>query len=74
MPTARRLGIAEHIRFHDLRHSCASMMIAPGFEPFRVSRWLGHQGLDPLACIYRHLYPADYESKLARYERIVAEG
>jgi hypothetical protein len=42
VPAAAQLGIAEHMRFHDLRHTCASLMPAAGFTPFQVSRYLSH--------------------------------
>jgi integrase len=41
-PTAKRLGIVEHIRFHDLRHTYASLMLAAGFPVYEVSRYMGH--------------------------------
>lgn len=42
VPEAKRLGVAEHMRFHDLRHTYASLMLAAGFKPYEVSRWMGH--------------------------------
>lgn len=31
-----------HIRFHDLRHSCASLLLANGVSMKEVQEWLGH--------------------------------
>ena len=31
-----------HIRFHDLRHSCASILLSRGFTLKDVQEWLGH--------------------------------
>lgn len=44
-----------HIRFHDLRHSCASLLIANGFTLKDVQEWLGHSDFRITANIYAHL-------------------
>ena len=44
-----------HIRFHDLRHSCASMILAMDFNLKDVQEWLGHAGIQVTADIYAHL-------------------
>lgn len=44
-----------HIRFHELRHSCASMLIAMGWTLKDVQEWLGHADVKMTANIYAHL-------------------
>ena len=44
-----------HIRFHELRHSCASMLIDMGFTLKDVQEWLGHSDIKMTANIYAHL-------------------
>lgn len=44
-----------HIRFHELRHSCASMLINAGFTLKDVQEWLGHSDIKMTANIYGHL-------------------
>lgn len=44
-----------HIRFHELRHSCASMLIAMGWSLKDVQEWLGHADIQMTANIYSHL-------------------
>lgn len=44
-----------HIRFHDLRHSCASMLIAMNWSLKDVQEWLGHSDIQMTANIYSHL-------------------
>ncbi|MDQ6931653.1 MAG: tyrosine-type recombinase/integrase [Candidatus Eremiobacteraeota bacterium] len=39
--TAKRAGLG-HLRFHDLRHSAASLLIAAGVPITTVSQTLGH--------------------------------
>ena len=50
----------KHIRFHDLRHSCASLMVMNGVPMKQVQEWLGHSTFSTTADIYAHL---DYKSK-----------
>ena len=51
----------KHIRFHDLRHSCASIMLANGVPMKQIQEWLGHADFGTTANIYSHL---NYSSKL----------
>lgn len=44
-----------HIRFHDLRHSCASLLVANGFMLKDIQEWLGHSDIQVTANIYAHL-------------------
>ena len=49
------------IRFHDLRHSCASLLLASGVPMKNIQEWLGHSDFSTTANIYAHLA---YSSKL----------
>ena len=44
-----------HIRFHDLRHSCASMLITNDFTLKDIQDWLGHANIAMTADTYGHL-------------------
>ncbi len=44
-----------HIRFHDLRHSCASILLSKGYTLKDVQEWLGHSDITLTANIYGHL-------------------
>lgn len=44
-----------HIRFHDLRHSCASMLILRGWNMKDISEWLGHADISTTMNIYGHI-------------------
>ena len=48
------------IRFHDLRHSCASLLLKNNVSMKEVQIWLGHSNFSTTANIYAHL---DTESK-----------
>ena len=54
------------IRFHDLRHSSASLLINMGFTLKEVQEWLGHADIASTE-IYAHLL---YKSKESMAERI----
>ncbi len=51
----------KHIRFHDLRHSCASMLLANKVPMKMIQDWLGHSDMSTTANIYSHI---DYTSKM----------
>jgi len=51
----------KHIRFHDLRHSCASLLLANDVPMKQIQEWLGHSDISTTANIYSHL---DYKSKV----------
>lgn len=44
-----------HIRWHDLRHSCASMLLLKGWQMKEISDWLGHASIQTTSDIYAHL-------------------
>ena len=53
----------KHIRFHDLRHSCASLLVASKVPMKNIQEWLGHSNFNTTADVYSHLdYTAKYES------------
>ena len=50
------------IRFHDLRHSCATILLANGVDIKLIQQWLGHSNYSTTANIYAHV---DFRSKIA---------
>ena len=45
-----------HLRFHDLRHSCASILYDRGWEEKDISEWLGHSDIETTMNIYAHIF------------------
>lgn len=50
------------IRFHELRHSCASLLLSQGMTLKDVQEWLGHSDIKMTANIYGHLDVARKQS------------
>lgn len=55
------------IRFHDLRHSCASLLLSTGIHMKQIQEWLGHADFSTTANIYSHL---DFSSKIESAQNI----
>ena len=55
------------LRFHDLRHSCASLLLASGVSMKAIQDWLGHSTFNVTANFYSHL---DYQSRISSAEVI----
>jgi len=52
------------LRFHDLRHSHASWLIAGGAQALQVMKRLGHRDIRTTCNTYGHVFPSD-EAALA---------
>lgn len=55
-----------HIRFHELRHSCASLLLNSGFTLKDVQEWMGHADIKMTADIYGHLDTARKQTMAAK--------
>ena len=51
-----------HIRFHDLRHTFASILIGKDVPLINVSNFLGHSDISTTANIYAHLDKASKQA------------
>jgi len=56
-PHLKRRGVP-HIRFHDLRHAHATMMLQEGVHPKIVSERLGHASIGITLDTYSHVLPS----------------
>lgn len=61
----------QKIRIHDLRHSCASLLISRGVSIVAVSKRLGHKNVEQTLNTYAHLMPRDDDLMLEIAEEIV---
>ena len=53
----RRQAPYEGVRFHDLRHTCAALLIAAGRHLEEVKTYLGHSSIRVTSDRYGHLFP-----------------
>lgn len=63
-PLLRLAGLRQ-IRFHDLRHTCATLLLSKDVNPKIVSEMLGHASVSITLDIYSHLLP-DMQEKAAK--------
>lgn len=68
-PHLKRRGVP-HIRFHDLRHAHATMMLQEGVHPKIVSERLGHASIGITLDTYSHVLPSMQEEAAAAIDRI----
>jgi len=61
-------------RFHDLRHSCASLLLAQGVPLKVVSEILGHSQISITADYYAHIAPEMHREALSRMDSLFASG
>jgi integrase len=62
------------VRFHDLRHSCASLMLREGIHPKIVSEMLGHSSVAITLDIYSHVTPGLQEAAAKSLNEVLPEG
>ena len=61
-------SLMPHIRFHDLRHSCATLLFAQGVPMKEIQAWLCYSTIGTTANIYTHL---DENSKINSAKAII---
>ena len=59
------------IRFHDLRHTCASLLLAQGVHPRAVMGILGHSQISLTMNTYSHVMPAVRQEVADRMDAIL---
>lgn len=52
-----RSGVREDLRFHDLRHTCATLLLSEGVNAKVVSEMLGHASITITLNTYSHVLP-----------------
>ena len=70
LPTLARAELPR-IRYHDLRHTTASLLIAAGEHPKAIQAMLGHASIQTTLDRYGHLLPGAYAHVGQRLEKTV---
>jgi integrase len=60
-PALAAAGLPEDLRIHDLRHTCAALLIAQGAHPKAIQAQLGHSSIQVTLDRYGHLFPDDMD-------------
>lgn len=55
---------SKHIRTHDFRHSCASLLINSGGNVSMVAKYLGHSEVEETLNTYSHMFPSALDDVL----------
>jgi integrase len=63
-----RAGLPAEVRFHDLRHTCAALLIAQGAHPKAIQAHLGHSSIQVTMDRYGHLFPDALEQLADRLD------
>lgn len=61
-------------RFHDLRHSCATFLIAQGEHPRVIMDILGHAQMSTTMDIYGHVMPSTQRAAAAKLDELLSEA
>lgn len=59
------------MRFHDLRHSCATLLLVQGVSPRVVMEILGHSQINVTMNTYSHVIPALQRDAAARLDELL---
>jgi integrase len=60
------------MRFHDLRHTCATLLLAAGVHPRVVMEILGHSQISITMNLYNHVIPAMQQEVATRLDEILS--
>ena len=64
----------EGVKFHDLRHSFAALMVESGCDPKTLQSIMGHASIQVTLDIYGHLYSTAYERAARGLENLISGG
>lgn len=68
---ARKAANMEHVNFHDLRHSCASILLSCGVDLYTIGKLLGHANTQTTQR-YAHLQIEQQRTALNKLSQLVA--
>ena len=64
-PNHPRAGLSAALKFHNLRHTYASLCVAAGIPPLEIGRFMGHNKVTTTLGIYAHLFADDHSDAMA---------
>jgi len=72
-PILERAGLPASIRLCDLRHTCATLLLAANEHPKAVSERLGHSNITLTLDTYSHVLPSMQHGASEKLERMLFE-
>jgi integrase len=69
----KKAGLPD-IRFHDLRHSAATLLLSVGVHPKVVQEILGHSQISITMDVYSHVLPGMQQEAMSRLNDAIREG
>ena len=70
-PILERAKLPADFRLYDLRHSCATLLLAAGEHPKVVSERLGHASITLTLDVYSHVLPTMQEAASEKLEKML---
>lgn len=64
----------QHMRFHDLRHSAATILLAMNVHPKIVQELLGHNQISMTMDLYSHVLPGLQEEVIGKLEDVLGQS
>ncbi len=61
-------GLPRGMRLHDLRHTCAALLISLGAHPKAIQERLGHSSITVTIDVYGHLFPSIDQALTAKLD------
>lgn len=68
LPAVEAADVPDGLLIHELRHTCASLLIVEGAHPKVVQQHLGHSSITVTMDRYGHLFPSQMEEYAARLD------
>lgn len=73
-PSVEAAGLPDRLRVHDLRHTCASLLIDLGAHPKVIQEWLGHKSITVTIDVYGHLFPSLNDAMAERLDEVFRQA
>jgi integrase len=69
-PALDAAGLPRSTRIHDMRHTCASLLIRQGVHPKAIQHHLGHASIQITMDRYSHLLPDQFDDLASKLDRV----
>jgi integrase len=69
-PALDAAALPRSVRIHDLRHTCASLLIRQGVHPKAIQHHLGHSSIQITMDRYGHLLPDQFDDLASRLDLV----